>query len=224
MRRRHPARRRGPDRSRLPHRRPHLLRRGPPAVTPRRLYGPVVLVTLAAGGLAFFAAARTWADAKLSSEGLPPSTVGVSGTDAEPLVSALALVVVTAALAVLAAGPRLRRVVGALTMLVSVLAVVVAPPSGSDALDRALRKAAEESPSFTGPESIGDISSTPWYAVTVLAFVVAFLLGAATIRWAGAWPTMGRRYEAPAARAAGTEEVSDSDMWKAMDEGQDPTQ
>lgn len=193
-------------------------------MTPRRLYGPVVLATLAAGGLAFFAASRAWADAKLASDGLPSATVAVSGTDAEPLVSALALVVVTGSLAVLAAGPRLRRVVGVLLMVVSVLAVVVAPPSGSASLDRALRAAAEESPAFTGPESVGDISATPWYAVTVLAFVLAFLLGAATVRWAGAWPTMGTRYEAPAARPARTKDVSDSDMWKAMDEGEDPTQ
>lgn len=193
-------------------------------MTPRRLYGPVVLATLAAGGLAFFAASRTWADTRLSSDGLPSATVGVTGSDAEPLVSALALVVVTAALAVLASGPRMRRVVGALTMLVSVLAIVVAPRPGSSSIVRAVSAAAEKSPAFTGPESIGDISSSPWYFVAVLAFVIAFLLGAATIRWAAAWPGMSSRYDAPAARAASSEPVSDSDMWKAMDEGQDPTQ
>lgn len=193
-------------------------------MNPRRLYGPVVLATLAAGGLAFFAASRTWAQARVSSEGLPAATVRVTGTDAEPLVSALALVVVTAALAVLASGPRLRRAVGALTVAVSVLAIVVAPPSGGQRLDRALQAAAEKSPAFTGAESIGDVSSTPWYVLTVVAFVLAVLLGAATVRWAPAWPTMSSRYDAPAARPSPKDDLSDSDMWKAMDEGQDPTQ
>ncbi|MFI5426016.1 Trp biosynthesis-associated membrane protein [Aeromicrobium sp. UC242_57] len=193
-------------------------------MSPRRLYGPVVLATLAVGGLAFFAASRAWATTTLSSDGLPPTDLQVTGTDAEPLVSALALVVVTAALAVLAAGPRLRRVVGVLLILVAGLAIVVAPRPGSGGIDRAVSSAAEESPAFTGPESIGAISSTPWYFVAVLAFVLAVLLGAAIVRWAPSWPTMSSRYDAPGAAPRAAEPTSGTDLWKAMDEGRDPTE
>lgn len=193
-------------------------------MTPRRLYGPVVLAMLAAGGLGFFAASRTWATATLTSDGLPPTDLSVSGSDAQPLVGALAVIVITAALAILAAGPRLRRCVGVLTIAVAVLGIVVAPRPGGSALRRAVMSAAEESPAFTGAESVGAISSTPWYFVAVAACVVAFVLGAITLRWAPAWPTMSSRYDAPSARAARPSTISDADMWKAMDEGHDPTE
>lgn len=190
----------------------------------RRLYGPVVLATLATGGLGFWAASRPWATTVLSSEGLAPTDLNVSGTDAEPLVSALAVVVIAAALALLAAGPRLRKVVGVLTILVGVLGIVVAPRPGAAGIRSAVTKAAEASAAYTGPESIGDISSTFWYFVSVLAFVLAVLLGVAILRWSGAWPTMSSRYDAPGARPKPAEKISDADMWKAMDEGNDPTQ
>lgn len=193
-------------------------------MTPRRLYGPVVLATIAAGGLGFFAASRTWAEATLVSDGLPDTDLAVSGSDAQPLVGALAVIIITSALAILAAGPRLRRCVGVLAMIVSVLAIVMAPRPGSSALRRAVMSAAEDSPAFTGPESVGSISSTPWYFVAVAAFVLAFALGAITLRWAPAWPSMSSRYDAPSARPATPAQVSDADMWKAMDDGHDPTQ
>jgi uncharacterized membrane protein (TIGR02234 family) len=148
--------------------------------------------------------------------------VSVSGSDAQPLVSALAVVVVAAALAILAAGPRMRRVIGALTSVVSVVAIVLVPRSGTSGLDDAVRSAAEKSPAYTGPASLGDISYASWPLLAIFAFVVAAVLGVVTIRFAGAWPTMSSRYDAPSARrpAAG---ASDTDMWKAMDRGDDPT-
>lgn len=188
----------------------------------RRLYAPVVLATLATGGVAFFAAGRTWAEAEVKAEGLAGATVSVSGSDAQPLVSALALVVVTTALAILAAGPRLRRVIGALTMLVAVAGVIVVPRSGGGRLTDAVGSAAEASPAYTGPSSIGDISYAPWYLVTIAAFVVAVVLGATTFRLGPRWPTMSTRYDAPTSRPQ-KEIRTDTDLWKAMDDGQDPT-
>lgn len=194
----------------------------PRRLTPRRLYGPVVLATLAAGGLAFFAAGRTWAEADLEPEGLAAATVSVSGADAQPLVSALAIVVVTAALAILAAGPRLRRVVGVLTVLVAAVAIVTVPRAGSDSLDSAIRSAAEESPAYTGPDALGAVSHAPWDLVTIAAFVLAIVLGALTVRFGPRWPTMSTRYEAPTSRPVADDPTS-TDMWKAMDRGDDPT-
>jgi uncharacterized membrane protein (TIGR02234 family) len=191
-------------------------------VNPRRLYAPVVLGTLAAGGLAFFAASRTWAHVTIATDGLPSDSVDVTGTDAQPLVPALALVVVTAALAVLAASPRVRRAVGALTVLVAVAGALLVLLGGSS-LDDAVDSAVEASPAFTGSGS-RDFDASVWVYVTVLAFVLAALLGAVTARFGGRWPTMGSRYEAPAARPAPAAPQSDTDMWKALDEGRDPTQ
>ena len=46
-------------------------------------------------------------------------------------------------------------------------------------------------------------------------------------RWAPAWPEMGSRYDAPTAPVATSEappeEQSSLDLWKALDEGRDPT-
>jgi uncharacterized membrane protein (TIGR02234 family) len=191
-------------------------------VTPRRLYAPVVLATLAVGGLAFFAAGRTWAEAEVKAEGLAAAKVSVSGSDAQPLVSALALVVVTAALAVLAAGPRLRRVVGGLTMLVAIGGAVAIPFTGGGRLADAVTKAAEASPAYTAPASLHSVSHHPWDLVTVAAFAIAFVLGAVTLRLGPVWPTMSTRYDAPSRRPV-TGELSDTDLWKAMDDGHDPT-
>jgi uncharacterized membrane protein (TIGR02234 family) len=191
-------------------------------VTPRRLYVPVVLATLAAGGLAFVAVGRPWAEADVRAQGLASAEVAVSGADAQPLVSALAVVVVTAALAVLAAGPRLRRVVGALTGVVGVVAIVLTPRSGSSALADALRSEAEKSPAYTGPSSIGSVAYASWDLLALAAFALAVVLGAVTVRFAGHWPTMSSRYDAPSSRRS-TSGAGDDDLWKAMDRGDDPT-
>lgn len=188
----------------------------------RRLYAPVVLGTLAAGGIAFFAASRTWAHARVAAEGLPPDTVNVSGSDAQPIVTALALVTVTAALAVLASGPRLRRVVGVFTVTVALIGIVVVLTGGS-AVDDALTKAVKASPAFTGSNS-PTFHHTIWLALTGVAFVLAAALGALTARFGPDWPTMGSRYDAPRVRTAEVAPQTDADMWKALDEGRDPTQ
>lgn len=188
----------------------------------RRLYAPVVLGTLAAGGLAFFAASRTWAHVRIATDGLPSDSVDVTGADAQPLVSALALVVVTAALAVLAASPRVRRVVGGFTVLIALTAAVVVLLGGSS-LDNAVDHAIEASPAYTGSGD-HDFTTSAWKYVTALAFVIAALLGGITAKLGASWPTMSSRYDAPAARPAVTAPQSDAEMWKALDEGRDPTQ
>lgn len=191
-------------------------------MNPRRLYAPAVLGTLAAGGLAFFAASRTWAHLRIATDGLPSDSVDVSGSDAQPLVPALALVVVTAALAVLAASPRIRQVVGGFTVAVALAAAVIVLLGGSS-LDSAVDHAVKESPAFTGSGD-HDYTASTWPYVTAFAFVLAAILGGITARFGALWPTMSSRYDSPAARPTVTAPQSDAEMWKALDEGRDPTQ
>ena len=191
-------------------------------MTPRRLYAPVVLGTLAAGGLAFLAASRTWAHVTVATDGLPSDSVDVTGSDAQPIVPALALVVVAAALAVLASSPRVRRAVGGFTVLVA-LAAAAAVVLGGSSLDHAVDHAVRESPAYTGTGD-HDFTASAWRYVTVVAFVLAAALGGVTARLGAIWPTMSSRYDAPAARPAVTSPQSDAEMWKALDEGHDPTQ
>jgi uncharacterized membrane protein (TIGR02234 family) len=190
-------------------------------VTSRRLYAPVVLTLLACGGLAFFAASRTWVEATVRAEGLPPDPVVVSGTDAQPLVPALALVVVTGALAVLAASVRVRWVVGVLIFMVGLGAAILVA-TGGPALDGALDDAVRRSTAFTGDNTPDARHVVVWPVLAGAAFVAAALLGLVVVRLAGAWPTMGSRYESPTGKTDDTR--TEDDIWSALDEGRDPTE
>jgi uncharacterized membrane protein (TIGR02234 family) len=190
-------------------------------VSPQRLYAPVVLTTLALGGIAFFAASRTWIHATVRAEGLPSDPVAVSGTDADPIVPALALVVVTAALAVLAASHRVRRVVGVLLVALGVCGAVLVALSGA-ALDDALSDAVRSSTAFTGGNEPAGDRALVWPVVAGGAFALSAVCGTLVLRFAGRWPTMGRRFEAPQSRTSTPE--SAADLWTVMDEGRDPTE
>jgi len=190
-------------------------------VTSRRLYAPVVLTLLACGGLAFFAASRTWVEATVRANGLPPDPVAVSGTDAQPLVPALALVVVTGALAVLAASVRVRWVVGVLMVVVGIGAAILVATGGST-LDAALDDAVRTSSAFTGDNAPDARHVMVWPVLAGVAFVLAALLGLVVIRLAGTWPTMGGRFEAPTGQKEDTR--TEDDLWAALDEGRDPTE
>ena len=187
----------------------------------RRLYVPVVLTLLACGGLAFFAASRTWVEATVRAKGLPSDTVAVSGTDAQPLVPALALVVVTGALAVLAASVRVRWVVGVLMLVVGLGAAILVATGGSS-LDGALDDAVRGSTAFTGANAPDARHVDVWPVLAGAAYVLAGLLGLVVVRLADTWPTMGSRYDSPAGQADDTK--TEDDLWAALDEGRDPTE
>lgn len=190
-------------------------------MTSRRLYAPVVLTLLATGGLAFFAASRTWVEATVQAKGLPPDAVAVSGTDAQPLVPALALVVVTGALAVLAASVRVRWVVGVLMVVVGIGAAILVATSGS-ALDGALDDAVRTSTAFTGTNAPDGQLVVLWPVLAGASFVITAVLGLVVIRHARTWPTMGSRYESPTGQAKDSR--TEDDLWSALDEGHDPTE
>jgi uncharacterized membrane protein (TIGR02234 family) len=190
----------------------------------RRLYGPSVLAALAMGGLAFFAASRTWAHTTITSEGLASTDLATTGAQAEPLISALAVVGAAGALALLAAGRRLRRLTGLLFAVVGITGLWVAPWPGSSALLDAVERQALESPAYVGPESIGATTSTWWYAVAAFAFAALIVVGAVVMRFCVAWPTMSSKYDAPGGSSGAVAADREPDMWKALDDGEDPTQ
>ena len=76
----------------------------------------------------------------------------------------------------------------------------------------------------TGAELDGT-SLTGWYWAAVVAAALVVASAALAARYVGSWPEMGTKYDAPAAQA---ERASDGptdniDIWKAIDEGRDPT-
>lgn len=183
-------------------------------MTARRLYGPVVVALLAASGGAWLGLGRAWGIVDLTSEGLPSDTLRITGTDAVPLATALAVVLVTSALGVLATRGRGRQVLGVLVLLAGLVGAGLSA-SSSSAVAAAARRAAEQSPAYTG-QQIPAADGTAWPFVVAVAFLLCAALGVLVVRHARRWPAMGGRYDAPSARV-------DDDPWKALDEGRDPT-
>lgn len=186
-----------------------------PASPDRRSYAITVAVGLAGAGLAAVGAARDWATARGDAAGIKVEAA-VSGAESRPLVAALALLALASWGVVLVLRGRVRRVVAAIGLLASVGALVdVVLAFGSvqdDALDAAVARGATS--------DFFETSLTAWYYLTGVGALLALLAFAVAVRRAPRWPEMGTKYDAPGGRGA---PATDEDMWRALDEGRDPT-
>lgn len=197
---------------------------------PRRVYTIAVLLGIASGGLMFFAAARTWASVRVAPTGMPVDVAKVTGTSAVPLVTAMAFVVMAGSVAVVAAAGRLRRAIGVIVVLAGAAAVVAVLVGGAG-IDEALRDAVVSSTSMTGDTSdaetlVGTADHTWWRWVSLVGALPAVAIGALVVAQATRWPAMGRRYDAPSSARKVPAEPADrdlNDLWKSLDEGEDPT-
>lgn len=179
----------------------------------RRTFGPVVLAGLAAGGLAAIAGNEPAMSAD-------PTSPLVTYDAHLPLVSALGLVVLACWGVVLVTRGRVRRTVALLGAVASVGALVTVVLAWSQVSDRLADEVAA-----VGVRG-ASVSSTPWFALALVAALVSVAACAAAFVLAPGWPEMGSRYDAPGAAGvpeAAPEEQSSLDLWKAMDEGRDPT-
>ncbi len=189
----------------------------------RRSYAGTVLVGLATAALAAVAGSRSWATGHASAGGLHVHA-SATGSQAAPLVSALALVALAGWGVVLVTRRAARRAVAVVGLLAGVGAAVAAVLGRSQAGDHVTRSLLAQG-AGTGPLT-GDTNGWPVVAVvtglvTAGAFMVAVLE-------APTWPEMGSKYDAPAARADGGGPAPEGDahgpdMWRALDEGHDPT-
>jgi uncharacterized membrane protein (TIGR02234 family) len=114
-------------------------------------------------------------------------------------------------------------VVAVLALLASVglvVAVVVGFGSAPDGVRDAYQDLGVADP---------DVSRSGWFWAAALGSVLSVVATLLAVRLAPAWPEMGRRYDAPAGQvpeappAQAPEEQENLDLWKAMDEGRDPT-
>ncbi len=194
---------------------------------PRRWFGPVVLVGLAGSGLATLAANRRWF-AYDETQGRAP-LVGLTDTGGQvPLAAALGLVCLAAWGALLVTRGRLRRALALLAALAAA-GLLAAWGWAWRALPDTL---ADEAASLGAPDTGTHV--TGWYALAGGGALLALLAAVAGVRLAPAWPEMGRRYDAPAAAGPSTPaggpgddtegETSGRDLWRALDEGRDPTE
>jgi uncharacterized membrane protein (TIGR02234 family) len=187
----------------------------------RRTFGPVVVLGLAAGALtAVSGSQRTVGGTGRSANA--DSSLSLTFDGHMPLVTGLALVVLACWGVVLVTRGRVRRAVAALATLAAAGAVAAAVAGYwqvGDQLRDQLTGVGITDPS---------VGHTGWYWAALVGAVVSLAAAVLAVAWAPAWPEMGARYDAPAARPSATptgepEEQSSLDLWKAMDEGRDPT-
>ncbi|MCR6031999.1 hypothetical protein GGQ22_11130 [Nocardioides sp. zg-579] len=188
----------------------------------RKTFGPVVLAGLAGGTLAAVGGSRPWAEA--GSDGGAAALAGYAVSDAGemPAATAAALVVLACWGVVLVTRRRVRRAV-ALLGAVAALGLVVAVVAGWSSTVEDVQAV------YAGSGVEPDITRTAWYAASALGAVLTLVASVLAVRLAPAWPEMGSRYDAPAggpaapAKAVAPEDASNIELWKAMDEGHDPT-
>lgn len=166
---------------------------------------PTVLVGVAGAGLAAYAGAQDWV--RIQAGGDPITAVGVSLDS--PATTALALVALAAWGVLLVTRGWFRRAVAVLAAFASIAPV----PSIWGTRDHLLHANAD---------SVG----TAWPWVAVVGCLVSCAAAVVAVVKAPGWPEMGRKYDAPAGAAAPAvplENQSSLDVWKALDEGHDPT-
>ncbi len=184
----------------------------------RRTFGPVVLVGLAAGIATAVAGDKPAARA----DGQHDGAGALVSYDAHlPVVTALGLVVLACWGVVLVTRGRVRRAVaglGALAALGAAAAVVAGFQQVPDQLRDELAQ--------VGVTGAG-IGHTAWFWVAAVGALVSVVATLGAVVWVPGWPQMGSRYDAPGAApavsAAPPEEQTSLDLWRAIDEGRDPT-
>ena len=183
----------------------------------RRTFGPVVLIGVLAAALAAVASSKKWAELGSVDAKIVATWIGSSGE--LPAASALSLAALASWGALLVSRGRWRRwiaVLGLVIALGSLATAIVgytrAPHDLRQAAENSLGNALSSSPSLTG-----------WYWAAVVADLIVVLALLVAVRDAPAWPTMSSRYDAPSGAKESTETKSSLDVWKALDQGTDPT-
>ena len=194
---------------------------------PRRTFGPVVLLGLAAGALTAVAGQPAWVEptSRTPPASAPPTPRPRGDAGEMPLAAALSLVVLACWGVLLVTRGRVRRVVAVLGR--------ARPPSASwprwsagwstSCPTRVARRSTRRPASRSTP------TSPAWFwAAAVGAARCRRRDGPRRPLGARHWPEMGSRYDAPRRRAPSAEPPAGGptslDLWKAMDEGRDPTE
>ncbi|MBE7323201.1 Trp biosynthesis-associated membrane protein [Nocardioides sp. Y6] len=194
-----------------------------------RSFGPTVLAGVLGAALAAATGHQRWVTLTAPGTGqgaVDWFTENNPGLGEMPAAGALGLVALASWGVVLVSRGRWRRAVAGMGLLatvgIGVAWVVGALSLRDDVRDRA------------GVADLATAWEVEWSAAFVLAGLSVLLLLPAhvvAVLRAPRWPEMGGRYDAPASRAAAApasekvaaEEGDPADLWRAIDEGRDPT-
>ena len=135
-----------------------------------------------------------------------------------PLAATVSILPVLAWAALLLLRGKLRMLPAAVGMAASIGTIAAA----SAGMDAAHQELADEWLSLGQGDAFASEYST-WFWVLNVASLLGALAFSVSLRHGHLWPAMGRKYDAPGAGAAPAEPTSNQDIWKAIDEGRDPT-
>lgn len=174
---------------------------------------------LGSAGLGAWAASKPWVSGR--SGAVTGESLAEMGTDVtrSPFAMSLALVVLACWAVVLVTREWFRRLVTVLATVASIgyaLVVALEPRNMLDGLSGALLGA-------HGAEDVASTDLTGWVVVAGVAAVAMIATSAAAVLVVPRWPEMGTRYDAPGGARPTGEVENNLDMWKALDEGHDPT-
>jgi uncharacterized membrane protein (TIGR02234 family) len=181
----------------------------------RRWFGPALVVGLVGTGLSALAGSKPWA--------APDGDTTTSLVDRTgghvPLAGALGLVGLACWGVLLVTRGWVRRAVAWLGAVVAIGLVATAVAGRASALDSARRATVDLGRTPSGAHT------TAWWVVGLVSAVLALLGSALAVRHVRGWPEMGARYDAPTGPAEPPDpsRMEDLDLWKAIDEGHDPT-
>ncbi|MBA2739439.1 MAG: Trp biosynthesis-associated membrane protein [Nocardioidaceae bacterium] len=201
-------------------------------------YALVLVSGAAAAGLLLLAVGRSWAETAVVTAGMPRQDIAVPGTGAIGWLGPVSLVGLAGLAATLATSGRWRQLVGAVVGLAAA-AVAAGAVTGRAAVDRTMRSVARETAAGADDRAVEAAvraaTHSSWQWVTVGAALGLAAAGLAVVARGRRWPGMSRRYEQPAPvrpPAPDSQPDPDSqpeqrtdaqDLWRALDEGRDPT-
>lgn len=177
-----------------------------------REFAVAAVVAAAGAGVLLLACGQTWASVSSTLAGIPDTSQVVDGRTLAPGAFAFGLAGLAGIVGLVATRGWLRRVVAVVVACCGAGAAVLAwLATGDGAVRQALPGA--------GPPGPVAVEHTAWPWVAVAGGVLVLVFGiVATVR-GPRWPGMGRKYDAPRRPAADSE----TDMWRALDHGEDPT-
>lgn len=200
-----------------------------------RSFGPTVLAGLAGAGLAATAGHRDWVELTAPGGGQAAADwfwQNAPGLGQMPASGALGLVALASWGVLLVSRGAWRRVVAAVGLLAS-LGLAAVWVTGL------LTLRDDVSAEVRGADLAAgwSVEWTSWFVLAGIALVLLVPAHVVALVRLPRWPAMGSRYDAPTARsgsrpaaapspapAADLSEEDPADVWKAIDEGRDPTE
>jgi uncharacterized membrane protein (TIGR02234 family) len=202
-------------------------------VAKRAEFALALLLELLGAGAALLITRRTWQTVVTPRpRPLADDVLAVSGHVLDPATTALGLVALAGAVAVLASRGLARRIVGAVLVVAgallawrSLIDLTALSAARARSLVRSRHPAVSTDPVLAPHVTVHGLWPTLSAAGALLVVAAGLLVAVRGGRWAG----MSTRYEAPSTRASTPGDAdaerarADASMWSALDRGDDPT-